>query len=285
MAQLLLGKEVNEAINARVKRQTEELEKRGIVPTLRIIRVGEKESDLSYERGALKKCESLGIRTSRALLPENVSQTEMMETIADGSENSAIHGVLMFRPLPKHLDQNAIMNALAPSKDVDCMTDLSMSGVFTGKSLGFPPCTAQAVMEVLDHYGIDPKGKRAVVIGRSLVIGRPVAMMLMQKNATVTICHTKTVGMPAIAREADILIVAAGHARTVGRDYVREGQVVIDVGINVDANGKLCGDVDFEAAEPIVSAITPVPRGVGSVTTSVLAAHVAEAALRTAASL
>ena len=193
---------------------------------------------------------------------------------------TAFTALLLFRPLPKHLDQAVIENALAPEKDVDCMTDLSMSGVFTGKKIGFPPCTPQACMEILDHYGIDCTGKKAVVIGRSLVVGKPAAMMLVKKNATVTICHTRTVDMPSVAREADIIIVAAGRAGVVGAEYVKEGQTIIDVGINVNAEGKLCGDVDYAAVEPIVDAITPVPGGVGSVTTSVLVGHVVEAAMR-----
>ena len=173
-----------------------------------------------------------------------------------------------------------IENALDPAKDVDCMTDGSMAGVFTGKPLGFPPCTPQACMEILDHYGIDCTGKKAVVIGRSLVVGKPAAMMLIKKNATVTVCHTRTVDMPSVTREADIIIVAAGRAGVVGADYVRPGQIVIDVGINVNEEGKLCGDVDYAALEPVVEAITPVPGGVGSVTTSVLVGHVVEAAKR-----
>lgn len=205
-----------------------------------------------------------------------------MATIDKVNKDDHIHGVLLFRPLPKHLNQSVIENALDPAKDVDCMTDGSMSGVFTGKKVGFPPCTPQACMEILDHYGIDCTGKKAVVIGRSLVVGKPAAMMLVKKNATVTICHTKTVDMPAVAKEADILIVAAGRAGVVGADYARAGQTVIDVGINVNAEGKLCGDVDFPAVEPVVDAITPVPGGVGSVTTSVLVGHVVEAAMRKA---
>ena len=161
------------------------------------------------------------------------------------------------------------------------MTDLSMSGVFTGKQIGFPPCTPQACMEILDHYGYDCTGKKAVVIGRSLVVGKPAAMMLIKKNATVTICHTRTKDMPAVTRDADLIIVAAGRAGVIGADYVREGQTIIDVGINVNAEGKLCGDVDFAAVEPVVDAITPVPGGVGTVTTSVLVGHVADAALKT----
>ena len=280
MAKRLLGKEVTAALNERIKADAEALKAKGVNPTLCIIRVGENESDISYERGATKRCETLGVACEKILLPEDVSQEELLATIDKVNKNDQIHGVLLFRPLPKHLDQAVIENALAPEKDVDCMTDLSMSGVFTGKQIGFPPCTPQACMEILDHYGIDCTGKKAVVVGRSLVVGKPAAMMLIKKNATVTVCHTRTVDMPSVVREADIVIVAAGRAGVVDDTYLRAGQVVIDVGINVNAEGKLCGDVDFEKAEPIVEAITPVPGGVGSVTTSVLVGHVVEAAMR-----
>ena len=280
MAKQLLGKEVTAALNERIKAKVAQLEEKGVKPTLGIIRVGENESDISYERGATKRCETLGVACEKILLPADVSQEELLKVIDDVNKNDAIHGVLLFRPLPKHLDQNAIENALDPAKDVDCMTDGSMSGVFTGKNVGFPPCTPQACMEILDHYGIDCTGKKAVVIGRSLVVGKPAAMMLVKKNATVTICHTRTVDMPSVAREADIVIVAAGRAGVVGAEYVKEGQTIIDVGINVNAEGKLCGDVDYATVEPIVDAITPVPGGVGSVTTSVLVGHVVEAAMR-----
>ena len=279
MAKRLLGKEVTAALNERIKADAEALKVKGVNPTLCIIRVGENESDISYERGATKRCETLGVACEKILLPEDVSQEELLATIDKVNKNDQIHGVLLFRPLPKHLDQSVIENALDPAKDVDCMTDGSMSGVFTGKNVGFPPCTPQACMEILDHYGIDCTGKKAVVVGRSLV-GKPAAMMLIKKNATVTVCHTRTVDMPSVVREADIVIVAAGRAGVVDDTYLRAGQVVIDVGINVNAEGKLCGDVDFEKAEPIVEAITPVPGGVGSVTTSVLVGHVVEAAKR-----
>ena len=222
----------------------------------------------------------IGQEYKKYLLPADATQEQVLAVIDEVNKDDSIHGVLLFRPLPKHLDQAVIENALAPEKDVDCMTDLSMSGVFTGKKIGFPPCTPQACMEILDHYGIDCTGKKAVVIGRSLVVGKPAAMMLVKKNATVTICHTRTVDMPSVAREADIIIVAAGRAGVVGAEYVKEGQTIIDVGINVNAEGKLCGDVDYAAVEPIVDAITPVPGGVGSVTTSVLVGHVVEAAMR-----
>ena len=280
MAKRLLGKEVTAALNERIKADAEALKAKGLNPTLCIIRVGENESDISYERGATKRCETLGVACEKILLPEDVSQEELLATIDKVNKNDQIHGVLLFRPLPKHLDQSVIENALDPAKDVDCMTDGSMSGVFTGKNVGFPPCTPQACMEILDHYGIDCTGKKAVVVGRSLVVGKPAAMMLIKKNATVTVCHTRTVDMPSVVREADIVIVAAGRAGVVDDTYLRAGQVVIDVGINVNAEGKLCGDVDFEKAEPIVEAITPVPGGVGSVTTSVLVGHVVEAAKR-----
>ena len=282
MAKQLLGKEVTAALNERIKADVAKLQEKGINPTLCIIRVGENGSDISYEKGATKRCETLGVACEKILLPADVPQDELVATIDKVNKDDHIHGVLLFRPLPKHLNQSVIENALDPAKDVDCMTDGSMSGVFTGKKLGFPPCTPQACMEILDHYGVDCTGKKAVVIGRSLVVGKPAAMMLLKKNATVTICHTKTVDMPAVAREADILVVAAGRAGVVGADYVREGQTVIDVGINVNAEGKLCGDVDYAAVEPIVDAITPVPGGVGSVTTSVLVGHVVEAAMRKA---
>ena len=269
------------ALNARIRANVETCRAHGVEPTLCMVRVGDDPSDMSYERGASKRCETLGVACKQIHLPEDVSQEELLSVIEDVNQDPAIHGLLLFRPLPKHLDQALIENALDPAKDVDCMTDLSMSGVFTGKQIGFPPCTPQACMEILDHYGYDCTGKKAVVIGRSLVVGKPAAMMLIKKNATVTICHTRTKDMPAVTRDADLIIVAAGRAGVIGADYVREGQTIIDVGINVNAEGKLCGDVDFAAVEPVVDAITPVPGGVGTVTTSVLVGHVVDAAMKT----
>ena len=280
MARQLLGKEVTAALNERIKADVATLNAKGVKPTLGIIRVGERPDDLSYERGATKRCETLGVEYKKYLLPADVSQEELLKVIDEVNKDENIHGVLMFRPLPKHIDQTLVENALCAEKDVDCQTDASLGGVFTGKKVGFPPCTPQACMEILDHYGIDCTGKKAVVIGRSLVVGKPAAMMLIKKNATVTVCHTRTVDMPSVTREADILVVAAGRAGVVGEDYVAPGQIVIDVGINVNEEGKLCGDVDYAAVEPIVDAITPVPGGVGSVTTSVLVGHVVEAAMR-----
>lgn len=280
MAKQLLGKEVTAALNERIKGDVEKLKAKGVIPMLGIVRVGERPDDLSYERGAVKRCETLGVSYEKFLLPENVSQDELMETIRTVNKREDIHGVLIFRPLPGHLDEKEVIRALDPEKDVDGITDGSMVGVFTSTAQGFPPCTPQACMEILDHYGIDCTGKKAVVIGRSLVVGKPAAMILLKKNATVTICHTRTKDMPSVVKEADIVIVAAGRAGVVDDTYLSPGQIVIDVGINVNEEGKLCGDVDYEKAEPVVEAITPVPGGVGSVTTSVLIGHVVEAAMR-----
>lgn len=281
MAKQLLGKEVNEKLNARIIAECEELKARGVNPTLAIVRCGERPDDLSYEKGATKRAEALGVAVEKFLLPEDVSKEELLRTIDAINANDQIHGVLMFRPLPKHLkaDQDEICNRLDPRKDVDGMTNGSNAGVFMGKELGFAPCTPAACMEILDHYGIDCTGKKAVVLGRSLVVGKPAAMMLLAKNATVTVCHTKTRDVAAVAREADILVSAAGVLKSLTKDYVRPGQVVIDVSINWDeAKGGIAGDAVYDEVEPIVEAITPVPGGVGTVTTSVLVKHVVEAA-------
>ena len=291
MAKLLLGKEVTDALNEKLMERTAALKERGIIPTLAIVRCGANPSDLSYEKGATKRAELVGVAVKKYELPEDVTKEALMATIDEINGDDSVHGVLMFRPLPKHLkaDQDEICNRLDPKKDVDCMTDLSNAGVFEGrKDLGYAPCTPEACMEILDYYGIDCKGKSAVVIGRSLVVGKPAAMMLMGKNATVTLCHTKTVNTAEVARSADILVSAAGVLGSLTKEYVRPGQVVIDVSINWDPNkvnskggkGAIAGDAVFEEVEPIVEAITPVPGGVGSVTTSVLMKHVVEAAER-----
>ena len=288
MAKKLLGKEVNEAIVANLLERTTALRAKGVVPTLGIVRVGANPSDLSYEKGATTKGEQVGVDVKKFELPEDATKEQVLAMIDQVNADDSIHGVLMFRPLPKHLkdDQNEICNRLDPKKDVDCMTHLSNAGVFEDrKDLGYAPCTPAACMEILDHYGINCQGKKAVVLGRSLVVGKPAAMMLMKKNATVTVCHTKTVDTAAVAREADIIISAAGVLKSLTKDYVRPGQVIIDVSMNWDAEkvttkgkGGMSGDAVFEDVEPIVEAITPGPGGVGAVTTSVLMKHVVEAA-------
>lgn len=279
MAELLLGLPVANALTERLTGRVAALKEAGVVPTLALVRVGQREDDLAYERGILKRCEAAGIEVRQLLLPEDCSQADLMDAIGQANADPAVHGCLLFRPLPPTLDEARACAAIDPSKDVDCATEGSLFGVFANRPIGFAPCTAESCIEVFDHYGYDLDGARVTVVGRSLVIGRPVSMMLQARNATVTMCHTRTRDLPAACRQAEILVVAAGHMNTVGPDAVSEGQVVIDVGINWnEAAGKLCGDVAFDEVEPIVAAITPVPRGIGSVTTAVLAKHVVEAA-------
>ena len=278
MATILKGAAVTAALNQSLTERTSALKEKGILPTLAIVRGGERGDDISYEKGAIKRCEKIGVGVKQFLLPADVPEETLLATIEEINADPAIHGCLLFRPLPGHIDGERVRRALAPQKDVDGITDGSLAGVFSGTGEGYPPCTAQACMEILDHYGYPLQGKKAVVVGRSLVVGKPAAMLLLQKNATVTVCHTRTADMPALCREAEVLIVAAGKAGVVGKEYLSPGQVVIDVGIHVLEDGKLTGDVKFEEAEPIVEAITPVPGGVGTVTTSVLVKHVVEAA-------
>ena len=284
MAQILKGKPVADALTAQMKKDVEELKAAGVTPTLCIFRVGERPDDLSYERGATKRASVVGIEVRNVILPADVSQEVFDTEFRKVNEDDSIHGILLFRPLPGHLDNEKARQMLNPAKDIDGCTDLSLAGVFTNTKTGFPPCTAQAAMEILHYFGIQVKGKKAAVIGRSLVIGRPVAMMLMHENATVVNCHTRTVDVPSITRAADILITASGQLHSVTKEYTNPYQVVIDVGINWDeAKGGISGDVAFEDVEPYVAAITPVPGGVGSVTTCVLISHVVEAAKRTIA--
>ena len=282
MARLLKGLPVAKALTEELKAQVEELHEEGVVPTLAIVRVGERADDLSYERAARKRCDAVGIGVRGFVLPADCTQDELMATIAKVNEDDSIHGCLMFRPLPRTLDEAAACNALDPAKDVDCSTERSLFGVFANRQIGFPPCTAEACIQLLDFYGYDLTGAEVTVVGRSLVIGKPVSMMLQARNATVTMCHTRTRDLAAACRKAEVLVVAAGHIGTVGADGVHAGQTVIDVGVNWnEENQRLCGDVIFDEVEPVVDAITPVPGGVGSVTTAVLAKHVVEAARRT----
>jgi methylenetetrahydrofolate dehydrogenase (NADP+)/methenyltetrahydrofolate cyclohydrolase len=275
---ILKGKDVADAMTAAMRPDSEKLRQRGIVPTLGIMRLGEREEDLSYERGAKKRCEAAGVDVKSFSLPEDIGQGKLIGIIGELNRDKGVHGVLIFRPLPSHIDDNMVWAALEPAKDVDGITAGSLAMVFSGGAgMGFPPCTAEACLELLSHYGIDPAGKRAVVIGRSLIVGRPIAMLLLARNATVTICHTKTRDLPAIARKADILIAAAGKRELIGKECFRAGQTIIDVGIHVKEDGSLCGDVKFIEAEA-AAAISPVPGGVGAVTTAVLARHVIQAA-------
>ncbi len=281
MAELLKGAPVTAALNQRIAAKAAGLKEKGVTPALAILRIGERLDDISYEKGAMKRCAAVGVEVKNVILPADVDADAFFAALEALNCDDSVSGILMLRPLPDRIDGERARRMLAPEKDVDGCTDGSLAGVFTNTKVGFPPCTAQAAMEILDHYGVECNGKRAVVIGRSLVAGRPAAMMLMHRNATVTVCHTKTVDMPELARQGDIVIVAAGQMEMIGGAYFRAGQVVIDVGIGWnEAKGKLCGDVRFEEAEPIVAAITPVPGGVGAVTTSILVSHVVEAAER-----
>lgn len=256
---------------------TETLKERGIFPKLAVVRVGEREDDLSYERGLKKKFENAGALVETVTFAPDVTQEELEEGIKKLNDDLTVHGILVFRPLPKHLNEEAIKELVDPQKDVDCMGSVNNAHVFAQDGKGHAPCTPQAVMEMLDFYSYDLTGKKAVVVGRSMVVGKPLAQMLLKKNATVTICHTKTADLRKEVQQADFVFAAAGVAKMLDASYIREGQVVIDVGINV-LDGKLCGDVDYESIQNLAQAATPVPGGVGSVTTSVLLKHVLHSA-------
>lgn len=282
MTELLKGTLVVDALNERLIQEVVAFKAKKITPTLAIVRVGDKEDDIAYERGAVKRCEKISVAVRLVTLREGVPQDELLDELHALNVDDSVHGVLLFRPLPKGFDDNLVRNTLAPEKDVDGITDASLTAVFTGSGAGYPPCTPQACMEILNYFNINPKGKKAVVVGRSLVVGKPAVMMLLHRNATVTICHSRTADMPAVCREAEILIVGIGRAKMIDKSYLAPGQIVIDVGINVLEDGSICGDVDFGAAKEIAEAITPVPGGVGTVTTSVLVKHVIEAAKKQA---
>ena len=281
MAQILKGAPVVAAMNEANAARCAALKEKGITPTLAVVRVGAREDDLSYERGVMTRCGKVGVEVKQYLLPADAAQDDLLKVIAQINADPSIHGCLLFRPLPRQFDDRTVRAALAPEKDIDGITDGSLAGVFTNTAIGYPPCTAQACLEILKYYSIPLSGRRAVVVGRSLVVGKPAAMMLDRENATVTICNSRTQDLPALCREADVLVVAMGRMGAIGGDCLRAGQVVVDVGIHVNEEGRLCGDVRFSEAEPVVDAITPVPGGVGTVTTSVLVGHVVEAAEKT----
>ena len=278
MSTEMLGVEVARAMKERIVEDVALLKAAGVVPCLAIIRVGARPDDLAYERGAKKRMELVGVEYRVIELPEEIGQAEFEEAFCMVNEDPSVHGILLFQPLPDGLDGEPVRRMICPEKDVDCMSPVNVAKLFAGDASGFAPCTAEAVMEMLAHYGIEPEGKRAVIVGRSMVVGKPLSMLLLGKNATVTVCHTRTAELEKICREADILAACVGKARMITADMVGEGAVVADVGITVDAEGNLCGDVDYEAVCGKASYISPVPRGVGSVTTSVLAAHVVRAA-------
>lgn len=268
----LRGMPVVKHIAEEVSARMEELAKKDIVPTLAVIRVGEREDDLSYERGLMKRFDSVSAKVVSKVLPADVSEEELIATLTACNEDDGIHGILMFRPLPKHLNEKKIIELVDPRKDVDCMCLTNVAHTFTQSGLGHEPCTPSAVMEMIKFYGIDLTGKKVVVVGRSMVVGKPMAMMLLKANATVTVCHTKTADLREECKKADIIVACAGVAKMLDQSYVSDGTIVFDVGINV-VDGKLCGDVDYESISEKAAKATPVPGGVGTVTTSVLLKH------------
>lgn len=281
MARLLKGAPVAEAVLREATEKADALKALGVTPVLAILRVGAEPGDISYERGAMKKCAAAGVSVLNTVLPADVAPDLFYDTLSALSHDPSVHGILMFRPLPGHLDPEKARRLLAPEKDVDGCTEVSLAGVFTGRQRGFAPCTAEAVMRLLSFYGIEPAGRRVTVLGRSITVGRPVALLLMHRNATVTVCHTRTRETEKLSREADILVAAIGKPEHVTGAYLSPGQTVIDIGVSwSEEKQKLCGDVLFEEAEPIVSAVTPVPGGVGAVTSALLVLHTVQAAGR-----
>lgn len=278
------GKEVSDEIVQNLKPAVDALKASGVTPLLGVLRVGEREDDLAYERGLLKKFRAAEADVRVNTLPADCTQEQLDRLFDEMNEDDGIHGILVFRPLPNHLSDEHMIAAIDPGKDSDFMDIRNMSGVLSGKRDSAAPCTAEAVICLLRHYGIELRGRKAVVLGRSLVIGKPAALLLITENATVTVCHTKTEDIRKECRAADIVVACCGVAKMVTADYVREGQTIIDVGMNVDSDGKLCGDVDYDGVAPIVDAITPVPGGVGSVTTSILLKHVVDNCVRQSAS-
>ena len=278
MGEIIKGKPVGDALSEILKGECEALVKEGIQPKLAILRVGAKPNDLSYERGALKKCDTIGIVAEVTELSEDTTQEQYIEALEKLNKDSSVHGILTFRPLPKGIDEEVIKNVISPEKDVDCFSPMNTAKLMEGDKTGFPPCTPTAVVEILKHYNDPLKGANVVVLGRSMVVGKPVSMLLLGENATVTICHSKTQDLSKVCSQADVLVAGVGRARMVTSDYIKEGAVVIDVGINAKPEGGgICGDVDTDDVVEKASMVTPVPAGVGSVTTSILAKHVIKA--------
>ena len=255
-----------------------ELKKNGTTPTLAVVRVGNKEDDAVYERAILKRFTPLGIDVRVHELPESITQSDFDDEFMSLNDNPEIHGLLLFQPLPEGLSSRFVRLHMNPAKDIDGMSPLNEARIFEGGNEGFAPCTASAVMTMLMQYGYDPSGRNVVIVGRSMVIGRPLSMLMLKANATVTVCHSKTANLQEVCRRADIVVAAAGRAKMLTPEYFTKKSIVVDVGIDTDESGSLCGDVDYSRVEPLVQAITPVPGGVGAVTTSVLAENLVKAA-------
>lgn len=274
MAEILKGAPVAKAIKEKIIAEAETLKQRNIIPTLGIIRMGNRADDISYEKGVIKNCESVGIQARVFEVSADTPMDEFVQLIKKVNEDHTVHGILMFRPLPDHIDYEIIKELIDPKKDVDCMHPLNLEKVFEGDIDGFVPCTPKAVIEVLKHYNVPLVGANVAIINRSMVVGRPLSMMFLGESSTVTICHSKTKDLPKLTAKNDIVVAAVGKARMLGKDYFSENSIVIDVGINDAGEGKICGDVDYDNVVENVKAITPVPGGVGSVTSAILLRHV-----------
>ncbi|CEO35332.1 bifunctional 5,10-methylenetetrahydrofolate dehydrogenase/5,10-methenyltetrahydrofolate cyclohydrolase [Paraclostridium sordellii] len=275
--QIIKGKPVADKISEGLIKEVNNLVTEGINPKLAIVRVGARADDLAYERGALKRCKTIGIETEVVELDENINQEEYIKVLHKLNEDKKINGILTFRPLPKHLNEDEIKYHIDPKKDVDCFNPINTAKIVENDESGYPPCTPTAVVEILKYYDIELSGANITVIGRSMVVGKPVSMLLLNENATVTICHSKSKNLPEISSKSDVVVAAVGKAKMINHDYIKDGAVVIDVGINVDDEGNLCGDVDTDDIMDKARMLTPVPGGVGSVTTSILASHVVKA--------
>ncbi|AVQ39701.1 bifunctional 5,10-methylene-tetrahydrofolate dehydrogenase/5,10-methylene-tetrahydrofolate cyclohydrolase [Clostridium botulinum] len=278
MTKILYGNEIALKIKEDLKLRIDKLKEKNIIPKLAILRMGNKQDDIAYERSIIKSCEKLNIETKVEELKEDILEEDFLKLMERLNNEKDIHGILVFRPYPKHLNENIINSSISLNKDVDCMHPLNLERIFEGDLDGFMPCTPEAVIEMLKYYDIDLKGKNIVIINRSMVVGKPLSMMSLAHNATVTVCHSKTIDLQSITKKSDIVVTAIGKAKLIKEEYFNEDSIVIDVSINVDENGKLCGDVDFENVKEKVGAITPVPKGVGSVTTTLLLKHIVEAA-------
>lgn len=266
----LTGKPAADALKEKIKARVSELNKKGIVPALKIIRVGKREDDISYEKSILKNCNALGIKGIVEELAEDVTMKKLTEAIETANKDVNVHGIMLFRPLPKHLNQDIISGVINPQKDVDCMSPANLEKIFISKNAFFAPCTPKAVVEMLKFYKIPLNGENIVVAGRSLVVGKPLAMLLLNENATVTICHSKTKNMKEITSKADVVVAAVGKAKFMNGEFFTESSVVIDVGINDDGSGKICGDVDYDDAFGKVKALNPALGGIGAITTAIL---------------
>lgn len=273
----LAGKPVVETLRENIIARVSTLNEKQVTPTLLLIRVGEREDDIFYERSILKNCGLLGIECQVRELPVDVSMEELTQVFHEENHNPNIHGIMIFRPLPEHLDPEAIRNLIDPAKDIDCMSPVNLEKVFEGNSNGFAPCTPKAVVELLKHYEIPLNGTNVAIAGRSLVVGKPLAMLLLDEHATVTICHSRTKDMPSVTGKADVVVAAIGKAKFMTEEYFSEGQIVVDVGINDDGNGKIVGDVDYDPVFEKVKAITPATGGIGLITTTILLNHVVQA--------